>query len=159
MAGLLHDLGFLANSLAFPKEFTLAVELACREQIPLDEAEQTSMSFTHCETGRALAEKWHLADDILEVIAYHHTPEHSSSAQPLVALVHLSDVLCRVRGLGYGYYERHRVDLIADPAWEILSRTHRELEVVDLARFTFELDESVIKVWEMVSSIFGPIEA
>ncbi len=156
MAGLLHDLGFLANSLAFPKEFAVAVEWACREQIPLDEAEQTTMGFTHCETGRALAEKWHLADDILEVIAHHHAPERSGSAQPLVALVHLSDVLCRVRGLGYGYYERHRVDLIADPAWAILSQAHRDLEGVDLARFTFELDESVAKVWEMVSSIFGP---
>ena len=159
MAGLLHDLGFLANSLAFPKEFAVAVELASREQIPLDEAEQASMGFTHCETGRALAEKWHLAQDIIEVIAHHHTPEQSLTAKPLVALVHLSDVLCRVRGLGYGYYERHRVDLVADPAWTILLREHGELEGVDLARFTFELDESVTAVWDMVASIFGPVAA
>jgi len=48
-----------------------------------------------------------------------------------------------MRGLGYGYYERQKVDLVSDPAWAILLREHRDLEGVDLARFTFELDEAV----------------
>lgn len=159
MAGLLHDLGFLASSMAFPDEFAVAVDRACREQIPLHEAEQATMGFTHCETGFALAEKWHLAEDILEVIAHHHAPEQTGRARSLVALVHLSDELCRVRGLGYGYYERRKVDLISDPAWSILLEEHRDLEGVDLARFTFELDEAVAKVGEMVSAIFGPAAA
>ncbi len=159
MAGLLHDLGFLASSMAFPEEFAVAVARACREQIPLHEAEQATMGFTHCETGRALAEKWHLAKDILDVIAHHHAPTQAGSAGSLVALVHLSDELCRVRGLDYGYYERHKVDLISDPAWSILLQDLRDLEGVDLARFTFELDESAAKVGEMVSAIFGPVAA
>ena len=87
------------------------MEHASQEEIPLDEAEHATMGFTHCETGRALAEKWNLADDIIQVIAHHHAIEQSQKAQPLVALVHLSDLLCRMRGLGYGYYERHKVDL------------------------------------------------
>jgi HD-like signal output (HDOD) protein len=49
MAGLLHDLGFVVNCMVFPKEFASALELACREQMPLDQAEQASMGFTHCE--------------------------------------------------------------------------------------------------------------
>jgi len=159
MAGLLHDIGFLVNSLAFAKEFGVAVELACQEQIPLDIAEQTSMGFTHCETGRALAEKWHLGDDIVQVVAHHHAIEQSENSQPLVALVHLSDILCRVRGLGYGYYESHKVDLIHNPAWEVLQKEHSELDGVDLARFTFELDEAVAEIYELVSTIFGPAPA
>ncbi len=55
--------------MAFPKEFAAAMERACRQEIPLDEVELATMGFTHCETGQALAEKWHLADDIVEVIA------------------------------------------------------------------------------------------
>jgi len=153
MAGLLHDIGLLVNCLVFSGEFATAVERALQEQIPLDEAERATMGFTHCETGRALAEKWHLADDIVQVIAHHHDPE--LAAQPLVALVHLSDLLCRVRGLGYGYYERHRVDLVHDPAWAILAKTHSDLAGVDLVRFTFELDEAVGEVHELVSTIFG----
>jgi putative nucleotidyltransferase with HDIG domain len=155
MAALLHDIGLMANCLAFPKEFATAIERARQEEIPLGDAEQATMGFTHCETGQALAEKWKLADDIIEVIAYHHAIEHSQKAQPLVALVHLSDLLCRMRGLGYGYYERHVVDLMADPAWAILLKEHRDLEGVDLVRFTFELDEAVEEIHALVATIFG----
>jgi putative nucleotidyltransferase with HDIG domain len=155
MAGLLHDIGLLVSCIAFPKELGTAFALATQEQIPIDEAERTAMGFTHCETGRALAEKWHLADDMVQVIAHHHAPEQSEAAQPLVALVHLSDLLCRMRGMGYGYYERRRVDWVGDPAWAILLKEHRELDGVDLVRFTFELDEAIEEVFGLVSTIFG----
>ncbi|MGB6386643.1 MAG: HDOD domain-containing protein [Terriglobales bacterium] len=159
MAGLLHDIGFMVNCLTFPKEFTTAMERASQEGIPLDEAERATMGFTHCETGQALAEKWKLADDIVEVIAHHHALEHSQKAQPLVALVHLSDLLCRMRGLGYGYYERSKVDLISDPAWAVLLKEHRDLEGVDLVRFTFELDEAVEEIHTLVSAVFESVPA
>jgi putative nucleotidyltransferase with HDIG domain len=155
MAGLLHDIGFMVNCLVFPKEFATAMERARQEEIPLDEAEQATMGFTHCETGRALADKWKLADDIIEVIAHHHAIAQSQKAQPLVALVRLSDLLCRMRDLGYGYYERHKLDLIADPAWAILLKEHRDLEGVDLVRFTFELDEAVEEIHALVFTVFG----
>ena len=73
----------------------------------------------------------------------------------LVALVHLSDLLCRMRGLGYGYYERQKVDLVDDPAWAMLMKEHRDLDGVDLARFTFELDEAVGGIYKLVSMICG----
>jgi putative nucleotidyltransferase with HDIG domain len=155
MAGLLHDLGFMVNCLVFSTEFGTAMERACREETPLYEAERAVMGFTHCETGQALAEKWKLADDIIEVIACHHAIEQSQKAQPLVALVHLSDLLCRMRGLGYGYYERHKVDLVSDPAWAVLLKEHSDLEGVDLARFSFELDEAVEEIHGLVSTVFG----
>ena len=155
MAGLLHDIGFMVNCLAFPQGFVTAIERARTEGIPLHEAEQAAMGFTHCETGQALAEKWKLADDIGEVIAHHHSVESGQKARGLVALVHLSDLLCRMRGLGYGYYERHQVDWISDPAWGILLQEHHDLEGVDLVRFTFELDDAVGEIFDLVSTIFG----
>jgi len=159
MAGLLHDIGFMVNCLVFPEEFAKAMKRARGEEIPLDEAEQSTMGFTHCETGQALAEKWGLANDVIEVIAHHHAIEKSQKARPLVALVHLSDLLCRMRGLGYGYYERRMVDLIADPAWPILLQEHRDLEGVDLVRFTFELDEAVGAIHALVAMVFGSAPA
>jgi len=155
MAGLLHDIGLLVNCMVFPKEFGPAAARAAQEQTSLDEAERATMGFTHCETGRALAENWHLAPDMIQVIAHHHIPDQSESAHPLVALVHLSDLLCRMRGLGHGYYECRKVDLIADPAWAILLREHRDLEAVDLVRFTFELDEAIEEIHSLVSMVFG----
>jgi hypothetical protein len=96
---------------------------------------------------------------VIDVISHHHVVEQSHNAQPLVALVHLSDLLCRMRGLGYGYYERHKVDLVSDPAWAILLQQHRELDGVDLARFTFELDEAVDEIQALVSTVFGSTPA
>jgi len=157
MAGLLHDIGFMVNCLVFSSEFAPAMQRACQDEIPLDEAERSTMGFTHCETGQALANRWKLADDVIEVIAHHHAIEQSAKAQPLVALVHLSDLLCRMRGLGYGYYERHKVDLIADPAWAILSKEYRDLEGMDLVRFTFELDEAVEEIHTLVATVFGSV--
>jgi hypothetical protein len=61
-----------------------------------------------------------------------------------------------MRGLGYGYYERRKVDLTSDPAWAILLQEHRDLAGMDLARFTFELDESVEEIHTLVSTVFGP---
>lgn len=156
MAGLLHDIGFMVNCLAFAEEFQLAMTSAVHEEVTLDTAELATMGFTHCDTGRALAEKWDLSQDLVEVIARHHTVEQSQRAQPLVALVHLSDLLCRMRGLGYGYYERQRVDLISDPAWSVLLKAHPKLREVDLVRFTFELDEAVAEIHELVSAVLGP---
>jgi HD-like signal output (HDOD) protein len=155
MAGLMHDVGFMVNCMVFPKEFAEAVARAAEQQVPFADAEQSTMGFTHCESGRALAEVWNLSEDLRQVIAYHHDPERSATARPLVALVHLSDLLCRMRNLGYGYYERQKVDLGDDPAWAILLQEHRALDGVDLVRFTFELDESLEGIRQMVTTVFG----
>lgn len=158
-AGLLHDIGLMVNCLAFADEFATALKHAAHVGISLEQAELATMGFTHQDTGRALAEKWRLGDDIIDVIAHHHAPEQSQKAQPLVALVHLSDLLCRVRGMGYGYDERRKLDLVNEPAWTILLRAHHDLAGVDLFRFTLELDDAVSEVCELVAAVFGSTAA
>ncbi len=155
MAGLLHDIGIMVNCLSFPAEFGVVVARAVQQQIPLHEAESPTMGFTHCETGRSLAEKWNLGAAMTQVIAHHHSPECSESDRALVALVHLCDLLCRMRGLGYGYYERQKIDLAYNPAWGVLLQEHSELEGVDLVRFTFEMDDAVASIYDMVATIFA----
>jgi len=155
VSGLLHDVGILVNCVAFAEEFAVSVERARQNQIPLGEAERMTMGFTHCETGVVLAEEWGFADEINEVVAHHHDAGATTKARGLVALVHLSDLLCRMRGLDYGYYERHKVDLLTDPAWTVLLAEYKQLENFDLARFTFELDEAVGQIRELVSTILG----
>jgi putative nucleotidyltransferase with HDIG domain len=155
VAGLLHDVGFLVNCIAFSDQFETAIQRATKEQTPLDEAERATMGFTHCQTGQVLSEQWGLASEIVEVVAHHHDSEYAGEAQGLVAIVHLSDLLCRMRGLGYGYYERQKVDMVHDPAWATLLKKHRELDGVDLVRFTFELDEAIDDIRNLVSLAFG----
>jgi len=159
IAGLLHDIGFLVNALIVPTEFAAAAALAAREQIPLHRAEIQALGFTHCETGYVLAEQWALAPEIAHVIAHHHSVEDCPEPRSLTALVHLSDLMCRMRGLDYGYYERQKVDLLSDPAWKILVEENKELTDVDLELFTFELDDAVAQISELVRTIFGTTAA
>jgi HD-like signal output (HDOD) protein len=61
LAGLLHDIGIIVNLWVLPQEFRTAFEIAKNEGVPLHEAEQRSLGFTHCDSGRLLAENWGLA--------------------------------------------------------------------------------------------------
>src|SRR5450631_92997 len=76
--------------------------------------------------------------------------------QPGIALVHLGDLLCRLRGLGYGYDEWRAIDLAADPAWHELARHCPKLASIDLARFTLDLDAYVVRITKLVDTIFSP---
>jgi len=154
LAGLLHDLGIIVNLWVFPQEFRGAYELAKLEGIPLHEAEQRSMGFTHCDSGRLLAEHWGLAPDLIEVVAQHHTPEQSSLDRGLVALVHVADLLCRVSGLNYGYTEQRQVNLFEDAGFTLLTAESTAIGGFDWARLTFELDSYMDEVHGLVRAIY-----
>jgi HD-like signal output (HDOD) protein len=154
LAGLLHDLGIIANLWALPHEFRAAFEIAKAEGIPLHEAEERSMGFTHCESGRLLAGNWGLPPDLIEVVACHHSPEKSSQNSGLVALVHIADVLCRMGGLNYGYLEERQVNLFEDSGFALLARDSAALKEFDWARLTFEMDSYLDEVHGLVRTIY-----
>lgn len=154
LAGLLHDLGIIVNLWVLPKEFSAAFEVARSEGIPLHEAEQRTLGFTHCESGGLLAEKWELSSDLREVVTLHHAPEQSREHAGLVALVELSDLLCRVSGLNYGYIENRQVNLLEQNGFAVLSQQYESLRNFDWARLTFELDAYMDEVHALVRAIY-----
>jgi putative nucleotidyltransferase with HDIG domain len=156
LAGLLHDIGMLVNSMVIPEEFRATFEKATREQIPLHEAEQATLGFTHCDSGRVLAEAWKITPDLVQAIELHHDIGDPERGGPLVAMVHLSDLLCRLRDLGYGYYEPRQIDFANEPGWLYLVMQFPNLADLDLARFTFTLDQYAKEVGELVSTVFAP---
>ena len=155
LAGLLHDIGVLVNCMVVPEEFRKTIEKASSEQIPLDEAEQATLGFTHCDSGRILAEAWKIPLDLVDVIELHHGIGDPNRGGPLVAIVHLSDLLCRLRDLGYGYYEPRQIDFGNEPGWLYLAMKFPELAHLDFARFTFALDEYAREVGELVATVFA----
>ena len=159
LAGLLHDLGILVNAVVLPEETQAVFALATARSIPLDEAEQEILGFTHAESGRILGKAWKLSPDINAVLQFHHDIEAAPSAKDLVALVHLSDLFCREHGLGYGYYEARKIDFTCSPAWLILVQTCRQMGRPYLSRFFGELEEYFGEVLKFVDSAYGPVEA
>ena len=156
LAGLLHDLGILVNSLAYTAEYMKVLESAKETGVPLVEQEMRDLGFTHCESGSMLGKSWQLPAAINDVITYHHDVEQAPVDNPLVGLVHIADLLCRYRGLGYGYEEWRSLELAADPAWTALANYCPRLNKMDLARFTLDLDAFVPRVQALVDSVFSP---
>ena len=91
----------------------------------------------------------------MEVIELHHRIGDCERGGPLVAMVHLSDVLCRASDLGYGYFEVGHTDFTDEPGWMYLVMQFPKLTERDLARFAFTLEENVKEVGELVSSVFA----
>jgi HD-like signal output (HDOD) protein len=154
LSGLLHDLGIIVNLWVLPHEFGAAFELAKTEGIPLHEAEARVLGFTHCESGRLLAERWDLPADLVEVVALHHAPQESQNQSALVALVGISDLLCRLSGLNYGYVEERQVNLVEQPGVSLLVQHCPGLRSFDWARLTFELDSYMDEVHALVHSVY-----
>ncbi len=159
LAGLLHDLGILVNTVAFQEDFRQCVRLAQEGRMPLHRTEEQHLGLTHCQSGKILAEHWHFSEEVIEVIEFHHNVAASSKA--LVSLVHLSDLLCRLRDLGYGYYESMGVDLLGDVAWASLVEHYPALASMDLARLTMDIDGAMEEIVSVVDAVFesGPAPA
>ena len=154
LAGLLHDLGIIVNLMVLPKEFGAAFELARKEGIPLHEAEQLVLGFDHCESGRLLAERWELSEELTAVVALHHSPQETDSHADIVAIVELSDLLCRMGGLNHGYIENRQVNLLEQTGFAILVQQFPQLKDFDWARLTFELDSYLDEVHSLVRTIY-----
>jgi HD-like signal output (HDOD) protein len=154
LAGLLHDLGIIVNLWMLPKEFRAALDIARERGIPLHEAEQEVLGFNHCDSGRLLAERWQLSDDLQEVVSLHHTGLGSGKHAGLVAVVELSDLLCRMRGLNHGFVENRQVNLLEQSGFGVLSQQCEGLKDFDWARLTFELDSYMDEVHSLVRAIY-----
>jgi HD-like signal output (HDOD) protein len=154
LAGLLHDIGIIVNLWILPKEFQSAFDIARKESIPLHEAERRALGFDHSESGRILAEKWDLPADLVQVVAFHHTPQQATDNTGLVALVELSDLLCRMSGLNYGYSEARQVNIVEEPGFAMLVEKCPALKQFDWARLTFELDSYIDDVHALVRAIY-----
>lgn len=155
LAGLLHDLGLLVNSVLYTDEFRECLRRAAEQQAPLHVIEEQVLGFTHCDSGRMLAEHWRLSKELVDAAQCHHDVSLLVAAGPLASLVHLSDLLCRARYLGYGYDEIMGIDLGGDGAWQILVANYPALENMDLVRFTLDIDGAMDQIVATVDSVFG----
>ncbi len=154
LAGLLHDIGIIVNLWMLPREFEAAFKLARDEGIPLHEAEGSVLGFTHCESGRLLADRWELSAELCEVVSLHHSSYESAEHAGLIALVEISDLLCRMSGLNHGFIERREVNLLAQPGFDALVKQCPALQDFDWARLTFELDSYMDEVHSLVHAIY-----
>jgi len=115
LAGLLHDIGFMAlHHIDVAASDELHHQLALQQNRPILDVELETLGITHCYIGSQLARHWHLPDEIITVLGYHHPPyvEEAASENPLVRLVNLAEKIAP----NYGIAE-HTGDEIQEYEW------------------------------------------
>jgi len=89
---LLHNVGQLWLDRFEPEKMALAREEAHRRHIEIDVAERELFGVDHGTIGGWLAQHWGLSEAITQGIIHHHAPE-AALPEPLVAIVHVAEVL------------------------------------------------------------------
>lgn len=96
LAGLLHDIGYMAlHHIDSETSNTLHHQLRLQPRRPVLEIEMQMLGVSHCYIGAQLARQWHLPEEIVTVLGYHHAPyvDEISADTPLVRLVNLAEKL------------------------------------------------------------------
>lgn len=100
IAGLLHDIGLLAEASMFPEQFVEVRETVSTEKIPLIEAETRILRTSHPEVGAVLAEWWSLPSFIVNVIRRHAMPGQAGEDEEIVIKVALANIIANDFGFG-----------------------------------------------------------
>jgi putative nucleotidyltransferase with HDIG domain len=101
-AGLLHDLGKVVLNEYVAAEYTEIMERVQGQNASFLAAEQDVLGFTHAEIGARLAQNWNLPEPIVRCVRHHHDPDALDEPDVLVDLVHLSDSIGLLMGIGCG---------------------------------------------------------
>ena len=137
ICGLLHDVGKIVLEEHLHEKFIECLDVSGSENIPLVEAEQKVLDFTHGDVGAVLADRWHLAPEIIVGAQFHHKPmEAPADGQMVACVTHVADFICRLRPVGHGGGAVH--PRLVEEAWQALGLGTGVIE--PLIR---ELDETV----------------
>ena len=96
LAGLLHDIGYLALAFVDPaRSDKLHKQLITEPNRLMLDIERELLGSNHAELGAELARQWNLPEDIVEVVRYHHSPQlaQSEGGSELAKMVNLAEKL------------------------------------------------------------------
>jgi putative nucleotidyltransferase with HDIG domain len=125
ICALLHDIGKTILMLQYSIEFQAAMQDATQDGITIYEAESRYFMATHADVGQWLLQKWHFPQTLVDAIQYHHQPVFSTHSPMETAIVHVSDILVRAKGLGYA--GDFVVPALNSTAWQMLSLSEDDI--------------------------------
>ena len=153
LAGLLHDLGYIVNMVLFPQQEKAALENALQTHEFLGSVEYEKLGYTHCQSGEVLGRFWNFSDDLIEVILCHHNSSAAVINPSLVAIVSLSDRLCRSHSLGVGYVEANDPSLEWETDWKILVDKTPYASQMQWRDFVKDADSYLSEVQDLVKAM------
>lgn len=102
IAGLLHDVGKVILDQYLHSEFIKVVEKVRSSNRPMYQVENELLGANHAEIGQWAAEKWRLPSLLAAAIRFHHTVEEAKDYAKVASVVHVSDALTKMKGIGRG---------------------------------------------------------
>jgi len=100
-AALLHDVGKIVLG-RFVSEEMVRIEAALGRGLTFEEAETAALGVDHAAVGADLLARWALPADIVYAVRWHHDPDRAPASHPMLDVVHVANVLCRMIGIGLG---------------------------------------------------------
>lgn len=150
LGGLLHDIGKVVVNIFFYDEFVKVLEECRKPNISFRQAETEIIGAEHSEIGLWFAERWKFPAKIQDIIINHHNLRKSSN-QLLCATIRFADLMCKTRQMGSGEDDENiRIDFRKEEAWKIIQESNANIEEIDLARFTFEIEDELDKIEDFV---------
>jgi putative nucleotidyltransferase with HDIG domain len=97
LAGLLHDIGRFVMFEHDARRLTAVNATNWQSPDDLIRSDIDVFSYTHCELGYLACKRWHLPDEICQIVRYHHSPFRKKitarSIEALVFCVQMADRL------------------------------------------------------------------
>lgn len=135
VAGLIHDVGKIAMLAVFPEHFQEIYSRGTADGEELVEIERSVLGMDHAELGALYLKKQSLPDTFIEVVRFHHEPESSEGKSPVVAAVHVADLMVRHAKIGNSGNKKSvsEQDWQSSPGWQILFG-HQSAEEMSITR-------------------------
>ena len=153
-AGLLHDIGKVVLIQYLPEEFVQTLAQAKEQGRDLFEVEREVFGTDHGQIGAWLATRWKLPKSLRDAMEFHHelskAPEDSRN---LVAVVQLSDLLCRLLKAGYG--GNPAPPTIQKDLYETLSSWGMQPTIEGMRPLLMELAEDLEQVTSLRADLIG----
>lgn len=128
LGGLLHDMGKVVIAQTFPAEHARIRQTVAERGCLQIDAEMAVLGVTHADVGMWLLKKWSLPAKIVYPIAYHSNFHPRRDFADRTAIVHLADIICRAKGIGYPGDDR--IPRLNPEAWGLLHLSMGDVEEV-----------------------------
>ena len=103
-AALLHDVGKLILGEYVQESLDEIDEVAARGAT-FEAAVRQVIGTDHSEIGARILTQWSFPEELVNVVRWHHDPNSSENPSVLLDVVHLSNVICMMLGMGSGREE------------------------------------------------------
>lgn len=120
LAGMIHDVGLLAQVQLWPEKFAEVCRLAKAREDDGEhfcELEKRIIGVDHEQLGRALAHRWRFPASCQQAAGAHHHPVPGQDHGVLAGVVFISDTLCCELGLGFNLTAQGQKIADSDLSW------------------------------------------